>query len=346
MLLNCMKVKMSGHLFQYSALFFCLCLIISSCKEEASMVPESDMDIHIQRLDKIVFEVPQTDIIKRFPEFSSIYFSSIVNRPESELAPNQNSLDAFQSDVFIQELKSKTDSIYTDLTDIKKELAASFDLFAQATGDTEVPNLYTFIGGLSYQCFLFDDGGTEGLGIGLDMFLGDAFPYQQLSTGNPAFSSYISRSFNRDHLSKKVMETIVEDRIGRAPGNRMLDYMIHNGKVSYILEQILPFISDTIIMDYSQDQLDWCEQNQTEIWSHFLRENLFYETDFRKINKLINPSPNSPGMPDQAPGRTANFIGWKIVKEFMLRNPQISMNDLILWSDYQSLLEKSKYKPR
>lgn len=327
-------------------LLFSMCVCLHSCKEDKRIVPVSDIDIDINRLDKEVFQDSMGSILKKYPSFSDIYFSKIINAGNDEIASIQESFNTFRSDQFIQELKLKSDSIYGNLGDIEKQLSASLDLFQQKTGETEIPRMYSFIGGLSYQSFLFDDNGIEGVGIGLDMFLGDAFPYEQLSTGNPAFSSYISRSFNRDHLSKKVMETIVEDRVGRVPGNRMLDYMIHNGKKAYILEQVLPFVSDTVIMEYSQQQLDWCEQNQTQIWSHLLRENLLNETNFRKINKLINPSPTSPGMPTEAPGRTGNFVGWKIVKEFMKRNPELNINDLILWSDYQSLLDQSKYKPK
>jgi len=99
-------------------------------------------------------------------------------------------------------------------------------------------------------------------------------------------------------------------------------------------------------MEYTADQLQWCEENQSQIWSHFLREELFYETDYKKINKLINASPASPGMPAEAPGQTANFIGWKIVTAFMKRNPDSSIIDLLSLHDYQEILDKSKYKPK
>lgn len=336
---------MSIRISVYSLVLISLCISLQSCKEDSSVMSHSDIDLSIQRLDQIVFDESETKIVESYPAFSEIYFSNIINSEAPLSQQDPQSLNAFRSDEFISELKASTDSLYIDLAEVKQELAAGLNLFQQATGEDQLPELYTFIGGLTYQCFLFDDQGKEGLAIGLDMFLGNAFPYERLSKRNPAFSSYLSRSFNRDHLVKKAMETLVEDRMGRAPGNRMLDQMIHNGKKAYILEQVLPFVSDTIIMEYSQQQLEWCEQNQQAIWSYLLRENLFYETDFKKISKLINPSPSSPGMPSEAPGRTANFIGWKIVKEFMRRNPEVTLNELIVWSDYQSLLDKSKFKP-
>jgi len=321
-------------------------IIYFSCTEDKLQVPTSDIDVKIERLDKYIFEHSASTFSSTFPQFADIYFNNIVNIQNSADTILDHQLNQFKRDEFILELKEKTDSVFTTLDGLEKQLAASFDLYQKATGEDYLPNIYSFVGGLSFQSFLFDDNGKDGIGIGLDMFLGDAFPYEQLSVQNPAFSKYISRTFNKEHMTKKIMETIFDDKLGQAKGNRMLDYMIHNGIKSYLLSQFIPFAHDSIIMEYNKDQLQWCETNQSQIWSHFLREDLFYETDFRKINKLINASPNSPGMPDEAPGQTANFIGWKIVTAFMERNTEISIPDLMNIHNYQEILDKSKFKPR
>lgn len=323
-----------------------LCAVIYSCAEDNIEVPKSNLKIHINRVDQQLFTTDVPTIQELYPVFSDIYFKNIVPLQTEDGNIDETQLNAFRGDEFIVELKEKTDSLYPDLADLELELAASIDAFLQATDETATPKIYAFIGGLSYQCFVFDDNGADGIGIGLDMFLGDAFPYEQLSPQNSAFSAYITRAFNKEHVTKKVMETILDDRMGRPKGNRLLDHMIHHGKKAYLLEQFIPFAHDSIIMEYTAAELDWCEENQAQIWSHLLRENLFYETDFRKINKLINPSPDSPGMPSDAPGRTANFIGWKVVKAFMTRQPNVTVNELITWEDNQALLDQSKYKPR
>ena len=63
----------------------------------------------------------------------------------------------------------------------------------------------------------------------------------------------------------------------------------------------------------------WCESNELQLWTHFLEEDLLYATNLRDIRKLVDYSPNSPGMPAEAPGRTANWTGWQIVKAYMKR---------------------------
>jgi hypothetical protein len=134
--------------------------------------------------------------------------------------------------------------------------------------------------------------------------------------------------------------------LGEPSGHRMLDLMIHNGKAMYFNKLVQPQLNDTIITEYSAQQLDWCGKNEMQIWSFFLDNKLFYESNLTKITKYINPSPNSPQMPAAAPGRTANYIGWQIVKAYMDRFPMTTPQELIDLKDAQLILEKSKYKPK
>ena len=142
------------------------------------------------------------------------------------------------------------------------------------------------------------------------------------------------------------MELLVDAQIGEAYGDRMLDLMIHNGKRLYLLNKILPSVSDTVIMEYSKEQWEWVENNEVEMWAFFFKNELFYKTNRMEINKYLNVSPNSPGMPMEAPGRTANYMGWKIIEAYMKRNPKFSVQDLIQNSDAQDILNKSRFKPK
>ena len=142
------------------------------------------------------------------------------------------------------------------------------------------------------------------------------------------------------------MEVLVADNLGPVTGNRMLDHIIHNGKKLYILDRLLPETPDTVIMEYTKDQLNWVAENESNIWTYFTSEELFYEIDFNKFQKYTNPSPHSPGMPPEAPGRTGNWLGWQIVERYMAENPEADIGNLIENRDAQGILEQSRYKPR
>ena len=58
----------------------------------------------------------------------------------------------------------------------------------------------------------------------------------------------------------------------------------------------------------------------------------------------VTPMPADPPMPE-APGRTANWMGWQIVQAYMKRKPETTFRQLIDLTDAQAPLDQSKYNP-
>ena len=48
---------------------------------------------------------------------------------------------------------------------------------------------------------------------------------------------------------------------------------------------------------------------------------------------------------NETPGRIGQWIGWQIVRAYVQNNPDISATQL-LKTDYKTIFEKSKYKPK
>jgi hypothetical protein len=201
------------------------------------------------------------------------------------------------------------------------------------------PTIVTYPSELTLGAFTY---GEAMLGIGLDFYLGDGF-----SAYDPAVvPRYIQRSMNADHIASRAIEAWVSGQMDEAKGERMLDRMIHNGKLLYIKERLLPHVADTAVLGFSADQLAWLENNELEMWAHYLDKELLYETNPGLIGKHVGPSPNAPGMPPEAPGGNANWVGMNIVEQYMERRPDLSLQDLIDEKDSQRILTESKYKPK
>lgn len=299
-----------------------------------------------QKLEGVENENQLIDLEDTSPALGNIILSSILKVKDQKGNIKYPAFEAYQKDSSILDLNRLIRKNYPQENTLTSMLTPPLQHLEYFVPSYEVPNIYTWNSGLQYQVFLFEDGSKDGVCIGLDFFLGDDFAYTTLSTQNPNFSAYNARTFNRDHLPRKVMDGILSDLAPYPKTERMLDLMIYNGKKLYILEQIMPTVPDTVIFEYTPQQMKWCTENEKEMWAYFLDKNLFYETDMRKINKLVNPSPSSPGMPDDAPGRTANYVGYQIVKQYMLRQPEVTIPDLIAEMDAQKILDLSRYKPR
>ncbi len=337
---------------------FLFAVLLSACGKEKVVVPNTsaiDVDFDLLRLERDLMSLDTNgiqesliDLINSHPAFLEIYLNNIMGFKSTDgLEEQARNIKGFIQDDNINLLYQAVQLQYGDFDELLKSFESAFKLYKHYFPERNVPDLYTFISEYGIQRFVFlDEEGKDAVGIGLDLFLGAEYPYHQFIPNNPAFSNYLIRRFNRDHLVKRVMGALVEDLLGPSSGNNLLDKMIHNGKKLYILDHLLPYESDTIIMEYTLPQLEWCQQNELEMWAYFLKEDLFYQSDIDKINKLVNPSPNSPGMPREAPGRTGNYMGWKIIEAYMERHPNKNIKDLIEMTDAQKILELSKYKPR
>jgi len=299
------------------------------------------VDLKIHHFEKDLFAADTTNAIAAMTQLDSLYPDFFREIYLSKIIPalqNPQIFSLFISTPEIRHLYDTTMTVYGDFTKLEKDLSKAFQFHQYYFSDQSVPKIVTFISEYSVGNFVAEDQ----LGIGLDFFLGADYPGY-----NPSFfPQYIRRSMNRDHLVSKTIEAVADDLVGEVDGDRLLDYMIHNGKKYYVLDLLLPYAPDSIKWQYRGDQVDWLKNNELQLWSHFIGEELLYATRYKDIRKLIDYSPNAPGMPPEAPGRTANWVGYKIVEAFMKRNPEISPAELIKIDKAQRILDESKYKPR
>ncbi len=284
-----------------------------------------------------------------YPAFWNLFFQHIL--PLEGAGRNiGNPNDAIRKIVSDERLRAILDTLafeYADFSDLESGLYEAFQYHEYYFPGNKAPNVYTLMSDFAYFPFIFvDDNGRDGVGISLEMFMGASFPYHVFVGNQPTFSAYLKRTYNRDHIVKKVLDVIVDDIIGPPPGDRLIDLMIHNGKRIYIVEQMLPEYPDSVWHEFTPDQLTWCNENERNLWAHYLNEDLLYSNEFTKINKLINHSPSVPRLPVEAPGRVANWSGWRIVHELMRKNPKMFVIDLVAMRDAQEILELARYRPR
>jgi hypothetical protein len=338
----------------FSLLFISTICILISCSigEKKVEAISSDHSINIYRYNEVLDRWSNNlddfnllDVEKDSPAFTDVYIHQILALPRDSVIIKQE-LTRMLQDTGFQKLMEDVNTEFRDLTKVENEIGELLHNYTKAYEVSETPKVYSFISGFVYQCFVFDDIEQEGIGIGLDMFLGADFPYAHINPSNPAFSGYLTQFYAEDYIVKKVAEVLVEDKLPSPQRSDFLSMMIWGGKKLYLIDELIPFKSDDVVMEYTPEQYKWCQENEAEMWDFFFDKELFYETDIRKFNKLIGPSPTTPGMPSESPGRTANYMGWQIVKKYMADNPEITIEDLITEQNAQKILDAARYKPR
>lgn len=360
------SISTSHMMFQKLSVKIGLCALIaasffiSACgfEKETNLPDVSDIqvDLDIVRFEQLVFadtaisavafEKLKTD----YPAFAEVYFNYVFPGADDLVAEDEeNQIKTMQQVIKhprTRWLYDTVQQIFPDLTKFNEELTTAFKYAKYYFPEKETPKVYTTLSDFGYFPFVYaEDSLRDGIGISLEMFLGDTFPYMTYTGLNNAFSDYLTRSYNKDHLVRRTLEVWVDDLAGPPSGNRLLDLMIHNGKKLYILKSLIPEAPDTVIMDYASADLDWVQTNEKQIWYHFTTNEMLYETSMRKLQKHLGPSPGSPGLPPAAPGNTASWLGWQIVSAYMKDHPNTTLPQLLAMKDAQLILDHSGYRP-
>jgi hypothetical protein len=285
---------------------------------------------------------------EQFPDFTDNFLRHIIPLRRGDFSPEEQLLmmKAFLTFPLIREVDSTIIQKFPEaaLERQRVNFEEALRYYKYYLPDAPRPDtLLTFFSQFELAGALYGDGD---MAVGLEFFLGPDYDYQQVDPRETIFSSYLSRTYTPEHMTEKLMRTLIEDRIPRPRGGRLVDYLIYEGKKLFLLNKVLPEIPDSIIQEVTAPQMEWLRENEIPIYAHLQKEKHLYSTDPVLIRKYTQPSPSSQGMPGEAPGQAVNYLGKKIVEAFVKANPSISMAQLLAIDDGQKVLAGARYKPK
>ena len=78
---------------------------------------------------------------------------------------------------------------------------------------------------------------------------------------------------------------------------------------------------------------------------NLIEKNQIFSKSDDVVRNMIEESPFTKPFGNVSPGRMGQFIGWKIVKEFMKNNPEVTLEQLMKMENAQNILDRSTFKP-
>lgn len=103
---------------------------------------------------------------------------------------------------------------------------------------------------------------------------------------------------------------------------------------------------DQTLLGLTEEELNWCQENEAEIWKAMMARELLYSTDSSVADRLLQPAPNSNLLSGNAPGQAALFTAVRIIRSFCKKtgtSPRQILEEK-LYNDNQTLI-KSEYAP-
>ena len=93
------------------------------------------------------------------------------------------------------------------------------------------------------------------------------------------------------------------------------------------------------------NQLKWLRRNEKNMWTFIVEKKFLFSTDQGMIRKFIDETPFTKEFGRESPGQAGCWIGFRIVNSYMLKNPHVSIQELIWEQDFLKILERSRYDP-
>lgn len=302
--------------------------------------------VKIDRLEQDLFALDTSNVNsftenmqKKYGPFYSVFISGIINNGGIADSSYAFRLKQFISDKDMKAVYADCQKTYPDLVALEQSFLETFKRYNYYFPEKNIPKVVTMMSGFN-QSLVYAD---STLAIGLEMFLGEKSVFYQML----AMPRYKTLFMNKENI---VPDAIRVWMLNEFPYNMeksdLLSEMVYMGKIMYLTDALLPNVHDTLKIQYTEKQLDYCTQNEFNMWSYFAAQKLLYTTDQAEIMKYTAEGPFTAAFSKESAPRIGYWIGWQIVRQYMKNNPEVTLQDLINETDSQLLLSKSKYKPK
>ena len=330
--------------------FFVL-LIVSGCSNDPLQVDISGIEVNLNtiRLDEAVFnadwktpEKTNEDLYARYGEYYQFYAQFILNNQMDINDPKMGRYMAgFAGDKTMRDFYNAIENLYggKKLVPYIKEYEKAFKYYRFYFPDEAIPDLFTFQSGFNYKVVPND----TLLGLGLEWYIGSENELIKRLSGQvfPAYEKakmlpeYLVIDGVKGFLKVKYQEKMTMENL--------LSVMVFYGKIMYLTDAMLHDKPDALKMNYTKEEWKWCEENEKLIWIYLAENNLLFNSSMRDISKWVNDGPFTSGLPQESPSRVGIWIGWQMVRQYMKKHPETTLNQLMEIEDEGLIL--NNYKP-
>ncbi len=306
-------------------------LSIFSCGEGSKVkqeIKDLPVDFELKRFDIALANASASDIVdlkKEFPYFFSKRY-------------DQGYWEEKIKDTIQQEIQEQVASAFSDIGEVEVKLELLFKHISYYFPEVDVPKTILVATDVDYKNKVILNDSL--LFVSLSTYLGsDHYFYDGIAR-------FHSKNFRKDQIIVDVAHAFAKAKTPAPTSLQFIDHLIYEGKMLYVMAQLLPEESLHEILSYQKDELVFAEENEVNIWEYFVSKEVLFSTDKKLLSRFVDPAPFSKfylDLDNETPGRIGRYIGYKIVASYMAKNT-VSLKSMLL-KDAQSLFNNSKYKP-
>ncbi len=328
-------------------IFLSTLVILSSCTESRKAPDVSNVSVEFKLIPfyKDLKAIPPDSVEQYLPALKKKYGKYLeaisvrvlhIGSPEDKNYPQQ--LKAFLEYDANKDVFRKIDSLFPDINVLKPEIEQAFKYCKHYFPEKNCPDVYFHISGFN-QSIVVD---SAWLSVSLEKYLGaDCIFYEWLGE-----YKYIRRQMIPEKIVPDIMKAIAMTEFPfNAKKYSLLNNMVYQGKVLYFVKQTCPDIADTLLFDFTEKQLKWTEQFQSDIWSYMIEQKHLFSTDRMVIQKYIGDGPFNSYLGKDSPGKIGAYLGYEIVDKYMTKHDNVTLKELMEDNNGQRILSQSGFNP-
>lgn len=339
---------------RYLKLFFCFLAVISlSCssgkKNKKLIIDVKDIelkDFKVLRFEKDVFGTPISKlkdslsiIKKRYGSFYDMFYAQIITAGNRDQSDEVFNLMRFAGDKDMLSIYAETKKVFPDFSGYQNQINDAFKHYKYYFPKKNVPIITTCITGFYYPMMALD----SILAISLDFYLGSNYE-NYMKMGYPL---YRVNRMRPEYLVPDCMRAwAMSEYPNKNSKNDLISDMIYQGKILYFCDAMIPEMEDSLKMGYSSEEMEWCSENEANIWAFFIEKKLLYNTNVKDIKKYTSDGPFTATISKKSPSRIGSWTGWQIVRSYMEKNKKVTLEQLMVDNDTHKILSQSGYKPK
>lgn len=304
--------------------------------------------VSCQKQNKLEQEIAKISIETKVDRFDQIFAQAVaedlpsLKKRYSYLFPKQypdSVWVAQMQDTLQLELNKEVAEKFPDFSEERLELESVFQHMKYYFPKKPTPKIITKTSYVDYRNKVIY---TDSLVlISLDTYLGKEHKFYE------GIQEFISKKFEKEMIASDVVAAFAKNIIPFNGNRTFLSWMILYGKELYLKDALIPFKTDAQKIGYTNEELAWAMENESEVWRYFVERDLLFSTDADLRTRFIEPAPFSKfylELDADSPGQLGHYIGWQIVRAYMDNN-DVSLDEL-LYAKPDEIFNNSKFKPK
>ncbi len=324
-------------------LTICLVILFTSCNAHAKSSRYSSAEpISIQRFDKKLFELIEThdtalqeNIRNEYPDMLELLGKGVLNMRNLEVPGFFDKLMTYYSEPTLKELYKDAIEKFENIENIEQQLGSGFAYLTDHLPNLRIPVVYMHVSGLNQNILV-----TENiLSISIDKYMGYDYPLYQ-----DFFYDYQRNKMQPEYIVPDYLTGWLMSEIPfQGKENILLERMVYEGKIKYLLSQALPDKQPHQLMGYTEKDYQWAKEHEAVIWKTMIERKHLYTPNLVTTGQYFEEIP-SRFLSDDAPGNLGILIGWQIVNQYM-KETKATPEQLMQTTNAQDILTDARYKP-